>query len=126
VSATAARARAAAAGPPASASGPEAAFAEAVRELVAQIPAGRAMSYGAVAACLGSRAARRVGRVMHDSGGTGLPWWRVVTVKGTLPLALWAQALPRYLAEQTPLVLLDNSPIRVDMSAAAWDPLRGD
>jgi len=126
VSVAATGGRTAAAAPPARASDPAAAFAEAVRELVAQIPAGRAMSYGAVAACLGSRAARRVGRVMHDSGGTGLPWWRVVTVKGTLPLALWAQALPRYLAEQTPLVLLEGSPIRVDMSAAAWDPLRED
>jgi len=60
------------------------AFAEAVLDLVAQIPPGRVMSYGGIAAELGSRASRQVGKVMAYSGHE-VPWWRVVHADGRPP-----------------------------------------
>ena len=43
-------------------------FVEAVLEVVASIPEGKAMSYGDVAAAIGSRAPRGVGQVMAYYG----------------------------------------------------------
>jgi methylated-DNA-protein-cysteine methyltransferase-like protein len=59
-------------------------FAQLVYELVAQIPAGRVMTYGQIAALCGSpRAARIVGGVAHF-GPEDLPWHRVVNKQGGL------------------------------------------
>ena len=59
-------------------------FSERVYALVAQIPAGRVMTYGQIAALLGSpRAARQVGQVAHW-GPLELPWQRVVHKDGML------------------------------------------
>ncbi|MEO5691181.1 MAG: methylated-DNA--[protein]-cysteine S-methyltransferase [Candidatus Saccharimonadales bacterium] len=53
-------------------------FKEAVLEIVAQIPKGRVMTYGDIAAIAGHPyAARQVGGVAHF-GPTDLPWHRVV------------------------------------------------
>lgn len=53
-------------------------FRDAVYELVAQIPKGRVMTYGDIAALCGHPyAARQVGGLAHF-GPTGLPWQRVV------------------------------------------------
>ncbi len=102
-------------------------FGAAVLDLVAQIPSGRVMTYGAIAAVLGSRAARAVGRIMQQTGGTGAHWWRVVNVKGMLPLPLWVEAYPRYLAEGTPLATTrDGGATHVDMKLAVWDPITPD
>jgi methylated-DNA-protein-cysteine methyltransferase related protein len=55
-----------------------------VEELVAQIPEGRVMTYGQLAALCGSpRAARIVGGIAHY-GDPSLPWHRVVNKKGGL------------------------------------------
>ncbi len=55
-----------------------------VYELVAQIPKGRVMTYGQIAALCGRpRAARIVGGVAHH-GPTELPWHRVVKKNGGL------------------------------------------
>ncbi len=55
-----------------------------VYALVAQIPAGKVMSYGQIAALCGSpRAARIVGGIAHF-GPTDLPWQRVVKKDGSL------------------------------------------
>lgn len=63
------------------------AFAEAVYEYVAQIPEGRVMTYGQLAALCGSpRAARIVGGIAHF-GPEGLPWHRVVNKQGGLAAA---------------------------------------
>jgi methylated-DNA-protein-cysteine methyltransferase related protein len=63
---------------------PEAGFAQRVYDYVAQIPAGRVMTYGQLAALCGSpRAARVVGGVAHY-GPEGLPWHRVVNKQGGL------------------------------------------
>jgi len=58
-----------------------------VEALVADIPRGRVMTYGDVAACAGfPGAARRVGALAHE-GTTGLPWHRVVASGGRLAAA---------------------------------------
>jgi methylated-DNA-protein-cysteine methyltransferase-like protein len=57
---------------------------ELVYELVAQIPGGRVMTYGQIAALCGSpRAARIVGGIAHF-GPEELPWHRVVNKQGGL------------------------------------------
>ena len=58
-------------------------FVDAVLAVVGDIPPGHVMTYGDVAAVLGSRAARAVGQVMARYGHA-VPWWRVVTSNGRL------------------------------------------
>ena len=59
-------------------------FRERVEALVAQIPQGRVMTYGQLAALAGSpMAARIVGGIAHF-GDPDLPWQRVVNKKGGL------------------------------------------
>jgi methylated-DNA-protein-cysteine methyltransferase-like protein len=59
-------------------------FAERVEALVRQIPEGRLMTYGQIAAlCGNARAARIVGGVAHF-GDPALPWQRVVNKQGGL------------------------------------------
>jgi methylated-DNA-protein-cysteine methyltransferase related protein len=59
-------------------------FAQCVNQLVANIPSGRAMTYGQIAALCGSpRSARIVGGIAHH-GDPDLPWHRVVSKKGGL------------------------------------------
>lgn len=62
----------------------DAGFRERVEALVAQIPRGRVMTYGQIAALCGSaRAARIVGGIAHY-GDPDLPWQRVVNKRGGL------------------------------------------
>jgi len=97
-------------------------FVGAVLEVVAAIPPGRAMSYGDVAAAIGSRAARGVGQVMAYYGGD-VPWWRVVRASGHPAIDHEARALEYYRAEGTPLLWSrDRSAFRVDLAAARFDP----
>lgn len=57
-------------------------FRERVEALVAQIPRGRVMTYGQLAAlCGNARAARIVGGIAHF-GDPNLPWQRVVNKRG--------------------------------------------
>jgi methylated-DNA-protein-cysteine methyltransferase-like protein len=59
-------------------------FREQVEALVAQIPRGRVMTYGQLAAlCGNARAARIVGGIAHF-GDPALPWQRVVNKQGGL------------------------------------------
>lgn len=59
-------------------------FRERVEALVAQIPSGRVMTYGQIAAlCGNARAARIVGGIAHF-GNPELPWQRVVNKSGDL------------------------------------------
>jgi methylated-DNA-protein-cysteine methyltransferase-like protein len=59
-------------------------FGERVEMVVAQIPAGRVMTYGQLAAlCGNARAARIVGGIAHF-GDPNLPWQRVVNKSGGL------------------------------------------
>ena len=95
-------------------------YVEEVLKLVESIPAGRVMSYGAVADALAERSgrnsARQVGTIMARHGG-GVPWHRVVTSAGRTP--------PGHEQEARQLLLADGVPLRgdhVDMSRAAWSP----
>ena len=93
-------------------------FAEAVLEVVAGIPAGSVMSYGDVAAAIGSRAPRAVGAVMA-AGGADAPWWRVVRADGRTAQGLAADAPARLHAEGTPLTASGD---RVAMRLARYRP----
>lgn len=63
---------------------PDADFRKRVEALVAQIPHGRVMTYGQIAAlCGNARAARIVGSIAHF-GNPALPWQRVVNKQGGL------------------------------------------
>lgn len=92
-------------------------FVEAVLAVVGDIPPGRVMTYGGVAAVLGSRGARVVGQVMAYYGAD-VPWWRVVRASGEPPAGHEERALRHYREEGTPL----RTPMRVDMRAALWSP----
>lgn len=97
-------------------------FVGAVLDVVASIPEGRAMSYGDVAAAIGSRAARGVGQVMAYYGGD-VPWWRVVRASGRPAVDHEDRALEYYRAEGTPLLWSrDRNVFRVDLSAARFTP----
>lgn len=85
------------------------AFLEAVYRVVLAIPPGRVMSYGGVAAAMGTRAARQVGAIMARQGND-LPWWRVIRADGTLPTHLAEAALERWEAEGTTLRRLGGHP----------------
>lgn len=62
----------------------DAAFKEAIYHLVAQIPEGRLMTYGQIAALCGKpRGAWEVGQIAHF-GPAALPWHRVVNKAGGL------------------------------------------
>ena len=95
-------------------------YVEEVLALVERIPAGRVMSYGAIADALaevsGRNSARQVGNIMARHGG-GVPWHRVVTSAGRLP--------PGHELQARQLLLADGVPLRgehVDMSRAGWLP----
>jgi alkylated DNA nucleotide flippase Atl1 len=77
-------------------------FVDHVLEVVRAIPSGHVMTYGDVAATLGSRGARAVGTVMARYG-TEVPWWRVIRAGGLAPRGHEDRALAHYVAEGTPL-----------------------
>ena len=96
-------------------------FVSRVLEVVESIPEGKVMSYGDVAAAIGSRAARGVGQVMAYYGG-GVPWWRVVRASGHPAADHEARALEYFRAESTPLRWSAGGVFRVDLANARWTP----
>ncbi|HMH58913.1 MAG TPA: MGMT family protein [Galbitalea sp.] len=96
-------------------------FVSRVLAVVEEIPAGRAMSYGDVAAAIGSRAARGVGQVMAYYG-SDVPWWRVVRASGHPAQNHESRALQYYRSESTPLRWSASGVFRVDLAAARWTP----
>lgn len=99
---------------------PPADFVSRVLEVVEAIPDGTAMTYGDVAAALGSRAARAVGQVMAYYGSE-VPWWRVVRASGHPAIDHEARALEHYRAESTPLRWSGDT-YRVDLARARHTP----
>lgn len=93
-------------------------FVELIHRAVERIPRGRVLSYGQVAAVIGSRAPRAAARVLAQYGDA-LPWWRVTRADGTLPLALHARAREHYREEGT--ALHAANPLRV-ATRAFLDP----
>ncbi|KGJ72610.1 DNA-binding protein [Cryobacterium roopkundense] len=97
-------------------------FVSHVLAIVEAIPPGRVMTYGDVAAVLGSRAARAVGQTMARYG-SDVPWWRVIRAGGHPPIEHEERALEHYRAENTPLVIsITDAAYRVDLLAARWFP----
>jgi alkylated DNA nucleotide flippase Atl1 len=96
-------------------------FVSRVLGVVESIPDGRVMTYGDVAATIGSRAARAVGHVMALYGD-GMPWWRVIRSSGHPPVCHENQALEHYEAEDTPLVRPASGAYRVNLRLARWRP----
>ncbi|GAA1439863.1 MGMT family protein [Leifsonia poae] len=96
-------------------------FVERVLAVVDSIPPGRVMTYGDVAAVLGSRAARMVGQIMAYYG-SDVPWWRVVRASGHPAANHEHIALQHYRAESTPLLGVGSSAYRVDLRTARFDP----
>ena len=92
-------------------------FVSRVLEVVASIPAGKAMAYGDVAAAIGSRAPRAVGMVMAYYG-SDVPWWRVVRASGHPAADHESRALQHYRAEGTPLKWSASGVFRVDLAVA--------
>ncbi|GAB2848179.1 MGMT family protein [Microbacterium insulae] len=90
-----------------------------VVQIVQSIPAGRVMTYGAVAreARTGARA---VARVLYH-GGHEIPWWRVVSAEGRPYPGAVHDARARLREEATPLHEDTDDP-RVDLERAAWNP----
>ena len=95
-------------------------FRKRVEGLVAQIPKGRVMTYGQLAALCGNpRAARIVGGIAHF-GDPALPWQRVVNKHGGLAAGYpgGREAHRRHLEAEGVTV----NDLKVDIEATLWRP----
>lgn len=96
-------------------------FVERVLGVVQSIPPGRVMSYGEIAATIGSNAPRAVGNVMAY-GGSDVPWWRVIRASGHPPVCHEGEALEFYRAEGTPLLWSASGTYRINLPEARYRP----
>ncbi len=96
-------------------SGAQPSVAERILAAVEAIPPGRVMSYGDVAGFAGAKAARTVGRVLAQDGGS-VPWHRVLRADGSCAPHIYAEQRQRLLAEG---VRFDRA--RVNMATFRWD-----
>ena len=92
-----------------------------VEALVAQIPAGRVMTYGQLAAlCGNARAARIVGGIAHF-GDPDLPWQRVVNKSGGLASGYpGGRSGHRQVLESEGFEFMDD--VNVDVASLIWWP----
>jgi methylated-DNA-protein-cysteine methyltransferase-like protein len=99
-------------------------FKETVYAVVRLIPAGRVLSYGAVAALMGRPgAARAVGSALSGlSRDLGVPWWRVVNSTGRIstPQIHQVSTVQRQLLEEEKVLFKPSG--RVDLVRSAWTP----
>lgn len=99
----------------------ESGFRERVESIVTQIPSGRVMTYGQLAAlCGNARAARIVGGIAHF-GDPKLPWQRVVNKQGGLAAGYpggW-QGHKAHLEAEGVLV---SPEYRIDVQRLLWWP----
>src|SRR3954462_15373567 len=96
-------------------------FKKQVEALVAQIPKGKVMTYGQIAAlCGNARAARIVGGIAHF-GNPDLPWQRVVNKQGGL-----ARGYPGGRAAHKQVLEAEGVQVsqdyRVDVQSLLWRP----
>ena len=96
-------------------------FRERVYAVVAQIPRGRVMTYGQIAAlCGNARAARIVGGVAHF-GDPDLPWQRVVNKSGGLAAGYpGGRAGHKQVLEAEGIEVSDD--YRVNVQELLWQP----
>jgi methylated-DNA-protein-cysteine methyltransferase-like protein len=96
-----------------------------VEEIVAQIPEGRVMTYGQLAALAGSPyAARVVGGIAHFSNPE-LPWQRVVNKKGGLASGYpgGRKAHKEHLEAEDVIVAGEEGNYAVDVEKLIWWPI---
>jgi len=98
------------------------AFKQRVYDIVEQIPKGRVMTYGQIAAYCGAAwAAWEVGQIAH-TGPAGLPWQRVVNKQGGLA-AGWpggGRDAHRALLEAEGIFVSDDDTVNVN--ELLWQP----
>ena len=93
-----------------------------VNELVRQIPAGRVMTYGQIAAlCGNARASRIVGGIAHF-GDPELPWQRVVNKQGGLAAGYPGGRVAHKEALEAEGVRFNSSGHITDLSDILWSP----
>lgn len=99
----------------------DAGFRQRVETLVAQIPPGRVMTYGEIAAiCGNARAARIVGGIAHF-GDPDLPWQRVVNKQGGLAAGYpGGRAGHKQVLEAEGFTVSDD--YRIDVESLLWWP----
>jgi len=94
-------------------------YAKAVLDAVAQIPAGKVMTYGDVAEFVGAGTGRHVGAVLARFGHEeDVPWHRVLRSTGEPNPTAPVEALALLIADNTPL---RPSGDRVDLTRARWN-----
>jgi methylated-DNA-protein-cysteine methyltransferase-like protein len=97
-------------------------FAQHVYDLVAQIPKGRVMTYGQIAAlCGASWAAWEVGQIAH-TGPAGLPWQRVVNKQGGLAAGWPGGGRDAHAARLREDGVEVSEDYRVDVGKLLWNP----
>ena len=99
-------------------------FADKVQAIVAQIPEGRVMTYGQLAALAGSpQAARIVGGIAHF-GNPELPWQRVVNKQGGLASGYpgGRKAHMQHLEAEGVQVNGEEGSYKVDVEELLWWP----
>ena len=95
-----------------------------VEALVSQIPKGRVMTYGQLAAlCGNARAARIVGGIAHF-GNPDLPWQRVVNKRGGLAAGYpgGQQGHKEHLESEGVIVHRQEGDYCVDVEQLLWQP----
>ena len=89
---------------------------ERVREIVADVPAGKVATYGDIAALAGAPSPRMIGRILSEDGAD-VPWHRVLRANGTPAPHIAREQLRRLRAEG---VLADGG--RVRLRDYRWHP----
>lgn len=101
-------------------------YAEAVLDVVDQVPAGSVTTYGRIARALAEAGLgggpRSVGAVM-SAHGSAVAWWRVLPADGSPPVCDSSGAVARWREEGTPL---RPRGLRVDLTRAVVDPMAPD
>lgn len=99
-------------------------FFEHVWDIVKQVPRGKIVSYGQIAALLGSpRAARTVGWALHSMpDNMEIPWHRVINSQGRISIGDCGHSsdIQQLLLEQEGVVFDDRG--TVDMKIFQWRP----
>ncbi len=100
----------------------DAAFKQRVYDLVAQIPKGRVMTYGQIAALCGAPwVAWEVGQIAHN-GPSDLPWQRVVNKSGGLASGWPGGGKAAHAAALRAEGVAVSEDYKVDINKLLWHP----